>query len=288
MLIELFDDSRMGLGESPLWSVAEQALYWIDVYAGTIHRKVLETGRRSTWEFGEEVGSIGFRAAGGLVVAARTGLYAFDLQTGEKTLVSNPEPELPRNRLNDGKVDRQGRYWSGSLQTGEYAPVGSLWSFKKGRSTKIISGITIANGLCFSPDGRTMYFTDSPSGMLEAFDLDIATGLASNRRVLAAIPDGRGLADGATVDADGTLWCANIDGGRILGLKPEEGWFASVDLPVTRPTSCAFGGPSMDILFVTTATSRLGEEQLLEQPWAGCVLAIKGLGATGLQEPEYQ
>ncbi|MES2413777.1 MAG: SMP-30/gluconolactonase/LRE family protein [Pseudomonadota bacterium] len=286
MQATLFDDHKAGLGESPLWSVREQALYWVDVLAGVIHRRSL-AGDRHSWAFGEEVGAIALRRKGGLVLAARSGFYAFEPDTGTRTLLADPEPDLPRNRLNDGKVDRQGRFWSGSLQEGDYAPVGNLWSIdSRHQVRKWASELTIPNALCWSPDGTRMYFADSPSGQIDVFDVDTASGAATGRRMFAKIPDARGLPDGATTDRLGRLWCANIDGARLLCFRDDGTLQNEVALPASRPTSCTFGGPALDILFVTTASRRLSEQQLAEQPWAGCVLAIR-VDGTGQAEPEY-
>lgn len=282
----LFDDHKCSLGESPLWSVAEQALYWVDVLAGAIHRRS-QTGGHQSWSFGEEVGAIGLRRRGGLVLAARSGFYAFEPDTGKRALLADPEPGLLRNRLNDGKVDRQGRFWSGSLQEGDYAPVGNLWSIDARHEVrKWVRELTIPNALCWSPDGTRMYFADSPTGRIDVFDFDGADGTVSRRRPFAVMPGGLGLPDGATTDRLGRLWCANIDGGRVLCFRPDGTIEREIALPVSRPTSCTFGGPALDTLFVTSASRRLSDEALAQQPHAGCVLSIH-VGEVGMAEPEY-
>jgi len=285
--IEQFDDTVAVLGESPIWSVEEQALYWVDTIGQAIFRRKFGDSKATKWSFDEEVGSIGFWRGGGLIVAFRSGFYFFDPGSGERTALVDPEPELARNRLNDGKVDRAGRFWSGSLQEGDYAPVGNLWSVDGGLCiTKALDGLTIPNALCWSPDGSRMYFADSPSRQIDVFDFDTAAGTVANRRMFARIPEGKGLPDGATTDQAGRLWCANIDGGRVSCFRPDGSLEREIELPVSRPTSCAFGGPGLDILFVTTATKRLSTEQIDMQPWAGCVLAIK-VDATGISEPQF-
>lgn len=275
------------LGESPLWSVSEQALYWVDSIAGTIHRRGWTDKETSTWQFGEEVGAVGL-CSGGLVVAARSGFHFFDPASAARTQLAAPERDFPDNRLNDGKVDRHGRFWSGSLRETGYAPVGNLWRLDgSGATEHVLSGLTIPNALCWSPDGARMYFADSPTGLIEVFDFDAHTGRVGGRRPFARIPDGRGFPDGATVDSQGRVWSANIDGGRILRFLPDGSCDAQISLPVTRPTSCTLGGPDLDVLFVTTARRRLSEEQLRTQELSGSVLAIK-VDAKGIAEPLFR
>jgi len=286
--IEPIGDIRANLGESPLWSPAEGALYWVDIGACRIFRQVLASGAVAEVTLPTEAGSIGLCASGGLVAATRGGFRSVDFRTGAVSMIADPEPEFSTNRLNDGKVDRRGRFWAGSMQDPGFAPVGRLYRLERGKiQAAPISQIRIPNALCWSPDSRTMYFADSLSREIWSFEYDLAVGEFGAKRVFARIPEEHGVPDGATVDADGFVWSAHMDGSRVTRYDPDGSIERTVPLPVSRVTSVAFGGPHLDIMFVTTATRRLTPEQLSQQPNAGRVLAVHGLGVRGLAEPAY-
>lgn len=283
----VFSEGRDTLGESPLWSPAEQALYWIDTYAHSIYRLGWQDGLRTSWNVGEQIGAIGLMQARRLVLSLRSGFYSFDIATGAKTKLASPEADRPRIRLNDGKVDRAGRYWSGSLQEDRYEPVGTLWRLDVDHSTaRMVENINIPNAICWSPDSTLMYFADSLTRRIEVFDFDIDSGSISGRRLFVSLEEGRGVPDGATVDADGCIWNACMDGGRVTCFAPDGRLEQVIELPVSRVTSCAFGGPNLDTLFVTSAIKRLTDTQLADQPLAGSVFALE-TGHKGIPEPEY-
>jgi len=292
------DETPTILGESALWSSGERAMYWVDGLRPSIHRRVLGSGKTTKWDAPEEVGCIGLRAKGGLVAALRSGFYSFDTETGTFMAICDPESDRPRSRFNDGKVDRGGRFWSGTVQESltvgtadsnarYYDAVGKLWRLDpNGRAKECANGITMNNGLCWGPGNDIMYFSDSFTREIVVYDYDLATGDIENRRHFASIPRERGVCDGATVDSEGYFWCANIDGGCVTRYDPKGKVAQVVALPVTRPTSCCFGGPDLKTLYVTTARRRLNEEQLRQQPLAGCLLAIE-TDVAGLPEPKY-
>lgn len=292
------DETPTILGESALWSADEGAIYWVDGLRPSIHRRILASGETTAWPAPDEVGCIGLRAKGGLVVALRSGFYTMDTNTGALTPICDPEADRPRSRFNDGKVDRAGRFWSGTVQESltvgtadtnarYYDPVGKLWRLDPdGRATECASGITMNNGQCWSPDDRRMYFSDSFTREVVVYDYDLASGSIENRRLFASIPRERGVCDGATVDSEGFFWCTNIDGGCVTRYDPDGKVERIIPLPVSRPTSCCFGGADLKTLFVTTAKRRLNEEQLRQQPLAGCLLAIE-TDVAGLQEPKF-
>lgn len=285
--IEVFNSHRTILGESPLWSAKEQAIYWIDVHGPAILRQEFYTGAFARWQLPEEVGAIGLMRGDKLVVSMRSGFYSFDPRTADLEELGWPEPDRPRNRLNDGKVDRAGRYWSGSLQEGEYAPVGTLWRLDPDRRmVAMLHSLRIPNGICWSPDNTKMYFTDSLSRQIDVFDYDIATGSISNGRLFASFEPEQGFPDGATVDAEGGVWSACMDGGQVRRFLPDGQADTSIVLPASRVTSCTLGGPEMDILFVTTATKRLSERELEGQPAAGCLFAVR-VEKAGIPESEF-
>jgi len=276
------------LGESPLWSPNEGRLYWVDITARKLNGLDVSTGATSSREMPSEIGAIGLRAGGGLIGALRSGFHPVSIEGGCLAALADPEPGLPGNRLNDGKTDRRGRFWAGSLQDPGYAPVGRLYRLEAGgRCEALLEGIAIPNSIAWSPDDATMYFADSLSGEICAFDFDAGAGEISNRRVFARVPAADGVPDGSTVDADGFLWNAHMDGWRITRYSPDGRVDRVIRLPVQRVTSIAFGGPRLDTLYVTTATRRLTPEQIRAQPLAGRLLAIQGLGARGLPEPEF-
>jgi sugar lactone lactonase YvrE len=292
------DDTSMNLGESALWSPRESAIYWVDALEPAIYRKDINKGSTEAWKMPDEAGCVGLRRKGGLVVALRSGFYTFNPANGALDPICDPEADRPRARFNDGKVDRRGRFWSGTVQESltvgaadtnarYYEPVGQLWRLDPDLTVhKMADRITMNNGLCWSPDDKRMYFSDSFTREIVTYDFDAPSGGISNRRVFASIPPTRGVCDGATVDATGFFWCANIDGSCLTRYAPDGGVDRIVDLPVSRPTSCCFGGSDLTTLFITTARRRLSPDQLEQQPLAGCLLAIE-TETPGLPEPEF-
>ncbi len=277
------------LGESPIWSVDEQALYWIDVHNAMIHRLDPNSGETRNWPVETEIGSIGFADDGKLVAGTRMGFGAFDLETGTLDIIADPDCEKQWNtlRLNDGKVDRAGRYWCGSMEDPGHGPKGTLYRFDPdGEFHEFETGIQIPNAICWSPDDRVMYFADSMESQVRAYDYDIATGQISNRRVFCEVAQGEGLPDGATVDAEGYFWSARIFGGRIVRYAPDGSVERVVELPTPQITCCAFGGPNLDVLYVTTASLGMDRDALAADPLAGRTFAID-VGIRGLPEPRF-
>ena len=275
------------LGEGALWDVAEQALYWVDIKGRRVHRFDPRRGQDQHWSVAEDVGSLAVRAGGGLVLALRSGFHFFDPETGRTTLAVAPEPERGENRFNDGKTDRQGRFWAGSMHDPETRPTGGLYRLDADLSChRLIDGIVVSNALCWSPDGRTMYHTDTPSRIVWAWEFDPASGEIANRRAFVRIPDADGYPDGATVDADGFVWLAHWDGWRVTRYDPTGRVARVVQLPVQRPTCPAFGGAGLDVLYVTSASIGLSAEERARQPWAGGVLALDP-GVRGIAERRF-
>ncbi|MBO6784021.1 MAG: SMP-30/gluconolactonase/LRE family protein [Alphaproteobacteria bacterium] len=285
------------LGESPVWSPDEQVLYWLDIKAPALHRYDPATDRDRAWPLPQETGSIALRQGGGLVAAARDGFALVDMDSGRLEWIANPEPDLPENRLNDGRTDRQGRFWAGSMHDPEgppqtyfeREPVGAFYRLDLDRSVhRMIGGVLVSNGLCWSPDGTTMYAADSPTRTIRAWDYDTATGDIANERVFATLPDdpGRGTPDGAIVDAEGGLWTAEFRGGRVTRFTPDGEEDRSVMLPVSRPTCPMFGGPDLKTLYVTSAKIMLTPEELATEPLAGALFALD-VGAAGLPEAAF-
>jgi sugar lactone lactonase YvrE len=274
------------LGECPVWSAEENALYWIDVRAPAIRRLDPATGAHVDWTVPELIGSMALRPGGGIVVGLRSGIAMFDPASGSVTRVAPlHEPGSPM-RLNDGKCDRQGRFWVGSMDDVGRGPVGILYRLDGRGCVKVAGDVAVPNSLCWSPDGAVMYFADGVDPVIWAYPLDVHTGALGERRVFARLPAGTGIPDGATVDDAGHVWSANYGGSCITRYTPGGVVAEVLPLPVSQPTSCAFGGPDLDILFITTASQRLTPEQRMKEPLAGAVLAVR-VRARGLPEPQF-
>lgn len=262
------------LGEGPLWVASEQALYWVDIKGRAIFR-LTNDGALQRWDTPVRVGSLSRRQGGGFIAGTDHGLFAVDLDSGRFERLLDPEPDRPGNRFNDAKVDRSGRLWAGTMDDGEAQASGALYRFDAlDRWARVDDDYRVTNGPAFSPDGAILYHNDSARQVTYAFDLD-HRGEVSNRRVLARYSDGDGYPDGMTVDRDGHLWVAFWDGWCVRRLSPAGEVVETVPLPVARPTSCAFGGPGLGRLFVTSASIGLSAEERAAQPQAGGLFAMK-------------
>jgi sugar lactone lactonase YvrE len=269
------------LGEGPGWDVAEQRLSWVDIKAGRVHRWYYDTGRAEVIGIGELVAAALPRAAGGLVLALTTDLAASDFEgtLGRRLPV---ETGVAGNRLNDAKCDPAGRLYVGSMSTTGQAGAAALYRLDRDwQVSTVLTGTTISNGLGWSPDGSRMYFNDTAAHCVYAFDYDPDAGRASRQRVLYTFGLGDGDPDGLTVDADGYLWVAGYGGGGVRRVSPRGELDGLLRLPVRNITSCTFGGPELDELFVTTAFEGLSEAERAEQPHAGRVFRYRP-GVTGL------
>ena len=277
------------LGESPVWSVREQKLYWVDSRGPAVFRHDPATGLTESRAMPSIIGSIGLRSAGAgkLIIAMQTGLHRLDFETGALTLLNDPEADEHENRFNDGRCDRRGRFWSGTMNDTRRDPTGSLYRFDPdGEATKMLGDIIVPNSICWSPDDRVMYFADTYRMQIRSFRFDANNGTISNEALFAETHDRKGRPDGSTVDSEGFVWNAEYAGGRLVRYTPDGRIDRVIDLPVSQPTSCSFGGANLETLYVTSATQRLGEEELARQPNAGGVFAIH-TGVRGLPEPEF-
>ncbi len=272
------------LGEGPLWHAREKALYWVDIEGECFYRLFPDTGKQDTYHVGQPVGCLAFRASGGLVLALRDGLGFWDFESQIFQLVINPEEGRQNARFNDGRIDRQGRFWAGTLGEDERS---CLYRLDPDGSIHVMeTGITISNGIGWSPDDQTMYYTDSPLRVIYAYDFDSASGAIKNRRPFVQVPEGEGFPDGLAVDSEGFIWSAHWDGWRITRYDPGGKVERVIPLPVQRPTSCTFGGPKLNQLYITSAWTGLSEADRREQSLAGNLLRIQ-TDVTGQQESEY-
>lgn len=268
------------LGESPFWHPDEQALYWCDIAGRAVHRYVPSDGAHASWPTPSEPSCAAPRPDGGLVVAMRDGIFHLDTRTGERERIVRAPYDPAHERFNDGKADPQGRFWVGTIQE-QRAPLAALYCLTLDSLDRVFDGATNSNGLAFSPDGATMYWSDTRLHTVFAFDFDPDAGDLSRRRVHARfeprregqpLEDYGGRPDGGAVDAEGCYWAAMYEGQRLVRLAPDGRELLSVPLPVRCPTMPCFGGPDLRTLYVTTTRDHRPEDELARQPWAGCVL----------------
>jgi L-arabinonolactonase len=275
-------------GESPMWSAREQALYWTDNLGRGIHRLDPERGSEQAFALGQNVMSIGLRESGGLVLALAKQLAFYD-PGGEFELLMDVEHDQPRNRFNDGKVDRRGRQWLGTMNDIDWdEPTGSLYRLEPGLELSRLHGAVIcANGLGWSPDDRTFYFTESFRYAIFAYDFDSDAGTLSARRPFATVDRSSGaFPDGLTVDAEGGVWSVQNGASRLVRYAPDGEVTHEVEVPVPQPTSCIFGGRDLDVLYITTSRQNMTPEQLGRYPLSGSVFAVRP-GPNGLPEPLF-
>lgn len=284
--VECLIEAKDILGEGPIWHPGEKALYWCDNLKSSIQRYDPASGDWRTWDMPEEVGSIVFRKSGGIVGGTKSGFCFIDLETATFEPIADPESDIPETRFNDGKCDRRGRYWCGTMDAGLSQPLAALYKLEADLSChKMDDGIICSNGMAWSPDDKTMYFADTRAESVYAYDYDIETGTIDNKRVFISTLDMPGRIDGATVDTEGFYWCAHIHGGEIAKFDPDGRLVDAVAMPVLQPTMCTFGGENLDVLYVTSATKFVKPGD--DQPLAGALFAIHGTGATGLPEPFF-
>ena len=264
-------------GEGPYWVPEDDCLLWVDIPQGKLHRTYFPSGETVSLDLGAV--SAAFPAVGGGILTAGGSRLALHLpaERGAQwtTRIVAEVPAREGIRFNDASVDPAGRVWVGSMHMGETQPLGELYRLEApGALNTVVKGVTVSNGLGWSPDGTRMYYADSPTKRVDVFDYDPATGEAGSRRVFADLSAFDGVPDGLTVDADGCVWVAIWGGGVLRRLDPDGGADAVLEVPVSQPTSLAFGGPAMTDLYVTTARTGLTEEQLAAQPLAGRLLRL--------------
>lgn len=297
--LECVSDYSAQTGESPTWSDADGALYWIDVDQPALHRFDPSSGEDRHWMLPDQVGCFALDAqADRALVALRSGLYELSLASGELTPLAPPPFDPAMFRFNDGGCDDHGRFWLGVMnepRAGAGAPASHeepalsapwhSWTASEGLRAHDDDSI-IPNGIAWSPDYRTMYRSHSKSGRIYTFDYDARTGYASNRWLFAVIPPEQGVPDGGTVDAEGCYWSALHGGGRLRRFRPDGSVDRDVELPVSQPTKCAFGGAHLDVLYITSASGQLSAAERGRQPWAGRLLRAR-VSVRGLPSPGF-
>jgi L-arabinonolactonase len=289
--IEAIDCEPDKLGEGPLWDPRERVLWWVDILGQRVRRLDPATGAVRAWPVPDLVGCMALREAGGAVLALKSGFHFLDPGSGAVTPVVDPEPGLEGNRFNDGKVDRQGRFLAGTMNMNgirDGLGTGALYRLNPDRTVDVLRrGMVLTNGPCFSPDGRTFYLTDTARRVIWAFDYDPAPGGAlANERVFVDCAAIDAVPDGATVDAEGCLWSTLVKPGQVGRFSPDGELVRTVDLPVDHPSSVMFGGPDLDVLYLTSI--REARFFRSDHPGAGRLYAIRGLGVRGLPEPRFK
>jgi D-xylonolactonase len=274
-------NAEAALGEGTCWSPRTQALWWVDILGRRLHRFCPSDGAKQTWAFGEEISAVAERAdAPGLAMTLRRGLALFDPDADTQATpryVQTPEQEPPGNRFNDGKCDRAGRFWGGTMDFACKLRTGALYRFGPGdHCVRHELGFAVTNGPTWSRDERTLYFNDTTQGVVHAFDFDPVSGAISNQREWLRLAAGDGFPDGMTTDAAGRIWLAHWGGGCVSCHDPQSGIeLGRVTLPASQITNCCFGGPELRTLFITSARIDLTPAQLKREPLAGGLFAVE-------------
>jgi len=286
--IECVVEARDALGESCIWDPTARRVWWLDITKPCLQSFDPSTGRHTVHPLpGRSSGNAALRRSGGLVLAIDTGLFSFDPATGAIEELLKVEPDLPNNRFNDGRCDRRGRLWIGTMDTDLSGPSGHFYRIGADRVAKpFLNGIMVPNSTAFSPDDRTLYFSDTFQHAIWAFDFDIEAGEVSNRRVFADLTGRKGTPDGSCVDSEGFLWNAEFGSRKVIRYAPDGRVDRTVELPVTSPTCCCFGGDKLDTLYVVSATFRLTPEERAAEPFGGGLLALD-VGIRGLPEAAF-
>jgi L-arabinonolactonase len=288
---ELVDIISVGntLGEGVLWDPVGQRVWWTDIQERRLFSHDPLQRALQSFELPERLGSFGFVAGSDEIVAAfESGFAIYDPETRRLDWLVRPEHGAKNLRFNDGRVDRQGRFWAGSMVEGKGEPSAKLYCLRGAKAEVRLSNIAISNSICFSPDGQYLYFADTPQRAILRYDIDPDTGAIGNRRIFARTPPGA-FPDGSNVDAQGCVWNAHWGAGKVVRYALDGSIDLEIDIPATQPTCIAFGGQDLDLLYVTSARENLSAEKLAAQPHAGNVfvykLDIKGLADSRFADP---
>jgi L-arabinonolactonase len=284
--IEVAAAHRCVHAEGPVWSEESQRLYWTDIESRTLLSLDPRSGSLARRAMSGKVCSLAFRERGGLLIAFEKRLCFFDPEKGSERQIAEVESDLPTTRLNDGRCDRQGRFVVGGFDSSQKG-LSAAYRLDADLSLhRLFGGLSSANSTCFSLDGRTMYYADTPQAVIWAFDYDPETGEPRNRRLFCDFRGQPGLPDGSVIDADGCLWNAQWNGGRVVRYRPDGSLERVLEVPCRNPTSLAFGGAALDTLYITTSRLTLTEEEARLQPLSGTLLAVRP-GVRGLPESRF-
>ena len=292
--IEVAFGQPMAVGECPLWNRAEACLYWVDIDGFAIHRLDPASGAHRSWTTDCEPTALGLHAGGGLVVALRSGFARFDTDSGAFTPIAPAPYDTGKVRFNDGRVDPAGRFWVGTLYEPRTEAAAEMYCLERGQVRQAWSGgMTVSNGLGFSPDHKWMYHSDTTSHRIDRYPFDAATGALGEAQPFQRfatdkkVPGYGGRPDGAAVDSEGAYWSAMFEGGRLLRFSSGGELLREVTLPVRCPTMMAFGGADLRTLYITSASHNRSAGERAQYPLTGCVLSLR-VDVPGLAEPLYQ
>jgi len=285
--VELAVDCRNILGESVTWDHDAKRVYWLDIESRELWTLDPASGRTSTHKAAERIACFALRQRSGLLAGFASGFAFYDPDSGQRQDIVKFEPDIANTRLNDGKTDRQGRFIAGGFDEVEGKPISSVVRIDPdGRMTTLFDSVACANGTCFSPDGKTMYFADTNAATMWSFDYDPTRGTLGNRRIVASFKDQLGAPDGACVDAEGFIWNAQWNGRRVVRFAPDGRVDRVVEMPVLNPTCVAFGGAELDTLYISTARYQMTAEQLAADPQSGALFALRP-GVKGLPDAKF-
>ena len=279
-------EARARLGEGPIWDSTKNLLYWVDIHNHRVHQFHPATGKNCFFDVGDVVGAIAIAGKDRLIMALRHHLAFLNTQTGEVNLILEIEGNLTDNRFNDGKCDPQGRFWFGSMCSLE-KPQASLYRYDNDGSLYVMeTGLTISNGLGWSPDEKTFYLTDSPQQKIYAYDFNSVTGSITNRRIFVDLTNETFYPDGLTIDSEGHIWSAMWDGWCVIRFNAKGEEILRIKLPVQLPTSCTFGGEDLQTLYITTASVGLSQTEIEKSFYSGDLFAIQ-TDVTGLTSNNF-
>lgn len=289
-MVKVAVDCHCFLGEGPVWDAKTHSICWVDILKGDIHEFNTETGLHKTTHVQQMIGAIALCTDGNFLAALKGGFGFFNRENSKITLFSNPESHLPDNRFNDGKCDPEGRFWIGSMAIDETPAAGSLYMLDINHNVvRKIESTTISNGLAWSPDHQTFYYIDTPTLTIAAYDFSIKDGQITNKRTAFHLDKKDGYPDGMTIDTEGMLWIAHWNGWQITRWDPLKGKkLFALALPVAHVTSCTFGGPHLQDLYITTAKKGLSPNELKQQPLAGNLFVWKQTSYSGIPTSEYK
>lgn len=272
------------LGEGPVWDPRTGSIVWIDILAGKIHRYEPDAGTYTSMEVGQMIGALAPRRRGGYIAALKDGFAFIDLDRQTVEFIIDPEADIPGNRFNDGKCDRAGNFWAGSMSVSEAEDEpGTLYVIDKELQVRSsVTGIRLSNGLAWTDDDKTFYHIDSPVREIRSYPFDLSSGITGAGKVVIKFKEEDGYPDGMTIDTENKLWIAHYDGWQVSRWDPESGRkLLQIDLPVSQITCCTFGGPDYRDLYITTARQRMSPDQIKEQPLAGSLFVIRNCGFQG-------
>lgn len=276
-VVELEYETKASLGEGAFWNYKTQEFYWIDIVSKKFHIYNPATKANKSYDMPSEIGTVVPFTEKEAVVALADGVYTVNLISGELNMLSDAENKMTENRFNDGKCDPLGNLWVGSMHLKQSEPKANLYKInQKGKATKMLGNITISNGIVWTSDNKAMYYIDTPTGNVRAFDYDISNATITNERVVVKVPESVGYPDGMAIDEENMIWVCMWNGNAVVRFNPNTGEvLQKIKVPAHNVTSCAFGGKNLDELYITTARVDMSNDELEQYPLAGSIFKVK-------------